>query len=246
MRKFVPAVASAAALGSLAVVGVLTLAPASGITTTLTAHTAMTNRDDSAANTTGNTNGGNWAKDNFARGSSIVFKGAAAASNCGNTSPCYAYTGKVSDVGHFTTDAGQPSPGFGYLNGNPDPTMAVALTGQLTGSQTYAFFSDTPLSSASASNVPTTEPGNIHGSGEWPELFFPGTASFWDQNGIAQPNLATGGAQLGTGFFKYTYLAKVGSDHACPNATSQWSDSSPSSGSNASDGNILVPDSGSC
>lgn len=242
MRKFVwPVVGGTAFLGSLATVGVLALAPASGITTTLTAHTTMINRDDSSAH------GGNWAKDNFTRGAQITFQGTAASSSCGGNSPCYHYTGKVSDVGHFTTVPGQLSPGFGYLNGGPDPTMAVALTGTLSGSQTYSFFTTVPVSGASASNVPTTENGNTHNSGEWPELFFTSGTLFWDSTGTAQGDITAGG-YLGTGTFKYLYTAKPGADTlaggSCPNVTSQWLDASPDGGSLPSSGNILAPDTG--
>ena len=246
MRIHTRLITAAFAVTALAGAGITAASGASAVTNTLTAHTAMSNRDDSAANTTGNTNGGNWAVDTFTRGAQITFKGAASASHCGSTSPCYAYTGKVSDVGHFTTDAGQPSPGFGDLNGGSDPTMAVSAQGTLSGSQTYAFYSSTPVSGASASFVPTSESGDAVGSGEWPEQFFPGTASFWDQNGNAQPNLATGGAELGTGTFKYLYTAKPGMDADCPNVSSQWLDASPDGGSLPSSGNIILPDSASC
>jgi hypothetical protein len=238
MRKYwltaaipLAAITVAAAIGPVA---------ASGATTTLSAKTTMINRDDSSAQ------GGNWAKDNFTRGAQIFFKGAASLSSCGGNSPCYHYTGKVSDVGHFTTVSGQLSPGFGYLNGAPDPTMAVALTGTLSGSQTYDFYTTVPISGASAGNVPPSEIGNIHGSGEWPELFFPAGTEFWISGGVDEGSLGTGGQELGTGFFSYTYTAKPGADSACPNVTSQWKDASPSSGSSPADGNILAPDSSGC
>jgi hypothetical protein len=216
-------------------------AGAGATTNTLAAHTAMTNRDDSSAQ------GGNWAVDDFTRGVQIFFKGSASSSNCGGTSPCYSYTGKVSDTGHFTTVVGQKSPGFGYLNGNPDPTMAVAVTGAMTGSQTYAFFTTVPVSGASASNVPASNAGDNYNSGEWPELFFPAGTQFWNSAGASQGTLTVpSGGELGTGFFTYTYNAKAGSNHDCPNMTSQWKDASPDSGSAPSSGNILAPDASGC
>ena len=194
MRKYwltaaipLAAITVAAAIGPIA---------ASGATTTLTAKTAVTNRDDSAANTANNTNNGNWAMDTFTRGAQITFKGAAVAADCGGASPCYAYTGKVSDVGNFVTDGGQPSPGFGYLNGGNDPLMAVSAKGTLAGSQTYAFFTTVPVSGASASHVPPAESGNGVGSGEWLEQFFPAGTQFWDSTGAPQGVLGAGG-QLG-------------------------------------------------
>jgi hypothetical protein len=168
MRKYW--LTAAIPVAAVAVTLALSIPGAGATTTTLSAKTTMTNRDDSAANAAGNTNNGNWAKDNFARGSSIVFKGAASASNCGGNSPCYSYTGKVSDVGTFTVDTGQPSPGFGDPNGGADPTMAVSLKGALKGSQTYAFFTTVPISGVSVSNVPTSNAGDTYNSGEWPEL----------------------------------------------------------------------------
>ena len=243
MRNRKYALAATLSAGALALAGIATLAQAAGASsTTLTAKTTMTNRPDSSAE-----GGGNWALDNFTRGASIYYKGAASSSDCGGMSPCYYYTGKVSDVGHFTTQAGQLSPGFGYLNGNPDPTMQVSLTGTLSGSQTYAFYTTVPVSGASAANVPASDDGSNYNSGEWPELFFPAGTDFWDSTGNGQgPVNATGGGELGTGFFKYVYLAKPGKDSACPNLTSQWTDASPSSGSSASDGNILAPDASGC
>jgi hypothetical protein len=228
MRRFRYRLGAAGlALAGLATVLAFAVAPSAGaVTNTLTAKTMMTNRDDSSAH------GGNWAMDNFTRGSQITFK-------CATTTPCYAYTGKVSDTGHFTTVAGQLSPGFGYLNGTTsDPTMAVALTGTMTGSQTYAFYSNTPVSGASASNVPKANAGDANSSGMWPELFFPGGTHFYVGGALSD--------SLGTGFFKYTYVAKAGSNSDCPNMTSQWSDSSPSSGANATDGNILAPNASGC
>ncbi len=243
MRNHRYALAATLSAGALALTGLAILAPAAGASSnTLTAKTVMTNRPDSAAN-----GGGNWALDNFTRGASIYYKGAAASSDCGGNTPCYYYTGKVSDVGHFTTQSGQPSPGFGYLNGGSDPTMKVSLTGTMSGSQTYAFYTTVPVSGASASNVPTSDNGSTYNSGEWPELFFPAGTMFWDSTGNGQGTVnPSGGGELGTGFFKYLYLAKPGSDSNCPNLTSQWLDASPSSGGSPSDGNILAPDSSGC
>ncbi len=243
MRNQKYALAAALSAGALALAGIAALAPSAGASsTTLTATTTMTNRPDSAAN-----GGGNWALDNFTRGASIYYKGAASSSDCGGISPCYAYTGKVSDVGHFTTVTGQPSPGFGYLNGGSDPTMQNSLTGTMSGSQTYAFYTTVPVSGASAANVPASDSGSNYNSGEWPELFFPSGTMFWDSSGQGQGSVSpSGGGELGTGFFKYVYLAKPGSDHDCPNMTSQWLDASPSSGGSSSDGNILAPDASGC
>lgn len=246
MRKYW--LTAAIPVAAVAVTLALSIPGAGATTTTLSAKTTMTNRDDSAANTAGNTNNGNWAKDNFTRGSSIVFKGAASASNCGGNSPCYSYTGKVSDVGTFTVDTGQPSPGFGDLNGGADPTMAVSLKGALKGSQTYTFFTTVPISGASASNVPTSNAGDTYNSGEWPELYFPAGTEFWDSSGTDQGTLnPSGGGYLGTGFFTYTYTAAPGHDADCTNVSSQWVDaSSDNSGSDPAGGNILAPDATHC
>jgi hypothetical protein len=124
---------------------------------------------------------------------------------------------------------------------------AVAITGQLSGSQTYAFFTTLPLTGASALNVPTANDGDGYNSGEWPELFFPPGTEFWDSSGNDQGTLSfPSGGYLGTGFFKYTYLARPGSNHDCPNMTSQWLDASPDGGTSTTSGNILVPDAAHC
>jgi hypothetical protein len=234
MRKYwltaaipLAAITVAAAFGPVA---------ASGAATTLSAKTAVTNRDDSAAN-----GGGNWAMDAYTRGAQIFFKGATSSSNCGGVSPCYSYTGKISDVGHFTTVVGQPSPGFGYLNGGSDPTMQAAVTGTMNGSYNYVFYTTVPISGASAHNVPASISGDTPGTGNWVEQFFPGGTQFWDSSGN------TGGSEyLGT-TGGWTYNAKAGADHNCPNVTSQWVDASATGwGSAPADGNILAPDASGC
>lgn len=93
----------------------------------------------------------------------------------------------------------------------------------------------------------TTNNEDTFNSGEWPELFFPSGTEFWDQSGTDQGTLGnpTGG-ELGTGFFKYTYPAKPGSNADCPNMTSQWRDASPDSGTLTTSGNILAPDNSGC
>ena len=221
MRKYwltaaipLAAITVAAAIGPIA---------ASGATTTLSAKTTMTNRDDSAL--TPPKPKGNWAEDNFTRGAQISFKGAAVAPVLRQRLPCYAYTGKVSDVGHFVTDVGQPSPGFGYLNGGNDPRWRLPLTARWR-QPDLRLLHHLPVSGASAANVPPAESGNGLGSGEWPELFFPAGTQFWDSSGRAARSVSRRCGQLGP-FFSYTYAAKPGADHNCPNMTSQWKDASP-------------------
>ena len=238
MRK--PWLMAAVPLGAVIATAVaLGPAAASGATTTISAKTAVTNRDDSGTNYNGTTS--NWAIDTFTRGAQIFYKGATSAGNCGGTSPCYAWTGKISDTGHFTTVVGDDSPGQGYLNGGAAPTEKVAITGTMNGSFNYAFYTTVGLSAASAANMPKTVSGDSPSTGNWVEQFFPAGTQFWDTSGN------TGGNEyLGT-TGSWTYNAKLGSDKGCPNVTSQWVDASASAwGSTGADGNILAPDAPSC
>ena len=100
----------------------------------------------------------------------------------------------------------------------------------MSGTYNYTFYTNQPLSSASAGNAPTTVDGDTPTTGSWYQQFFNG-AEFWD-------------ASPGTG--SWTYTAAPGSDTQCPNVSGRWVDASPDWGGQPVDGNILAPDAGHC
>ena len=237
-RYFAIAAIAAAALG---VVGV-SQANASTKGPTITGSTAITNRPDGGAH------GNDWANDNFTRNAQVTNQGAVPASNCGGNSPCYFWTGTIFDInGHFTTIAGQVVPGFGSLNnGDPAPTFGVSVTGPMSGTYHYAFYSDQQTTSATppqSENDNSTDPtGCTPGdctTGLWPELFF-NSGNFY-VNGVANPD------SLGSNQGHWNYKLGFGKDPQCQNIASQWVDASFNNwGSDPVDGNILAPDSSHC
>lgn len=215
---------------------------ASATTTSFTAVTSITNRDDSGTNSNGTTS--NWALDNFTRTATIFFHGLATQTHCpgiGAGLSCYSWTGTIKDTnGNFTTVVGDAVPGRGSLNGGPAPVIGTAVTGSMSGHFNYVFYTDQNASFASASNVPTAVSGDSPGTGNWVEQFFSAGVHFWDASGN------TGGNEyLGT-TGGWTYTAGFGKDSACPMVASRWVDASPDWGANAVDGNILAPDSAHC
>jgi hypothetical protein len=203
-----------------------------------TAVQTVTNRDDSGAN------GGNWALDTFTATLHLIAGAVVPNSNCPGIviGSCHKITGTITDKGTFTTQVGAAVPGTGSLNGGSVPDIGAAVTGPLTGNLSYLFYTDHPLSTASASNAPPSVSGDSPSTGQWPEQFFPAGTSFWDSSGN------TGGAEyLGSGPFNFTYTAALGSDSQCPNVSGRWVDSDTGNdGANAADGNILAPSSSSC
>jgi hypothetical protein len=212
---------------------------ASATTTTgFTAVQSVTNRDDSGAN------GGNWALDAFTATLHLTAHGIVLNSNCPGIviGACHKITGTITDHGTFTTQVGNAVPGTGSLNGGGVPNIGAMVTGPLTGTLSYLFYTDHALSTASVSNAPSSVSGDSPSTGQWPEQFFPAGTNFWDGSGN------TGGAEyLGSGPFNFTYTAALGSDSQCPNVSGRWVDSSTGNdGANAVDGNILAPSSSSC
>ena len=206
---------------------------------TLHASTAVTGRPDSG------TAGDNWALDAFTRTATLRYAGAAPASDCGGTSPCYHFTGNVKDSGHFTTIAGNTVPGTGDLNGGAPPAEGVAATGAMAGEYHYSFYSGHAY--VLARRVPAAEddagalPTGRHTTGMWLAQFFSAGATFWDSTGTATTT------EIGNGNGSWSYLLPPGADSQCPNATSQWVDGSATSwGSLPADGNILAPDASHC
>jgi len=215
---------------------------ASATTTTFTALTGVSNRDDSGTNSNGSTS--NWAVDAFARTATITFHGLTTQDHCpgiGTLLSCYSWTGNIQDTaGAFTTVVGDAVPGQGSLNGAPAPLIGTALTGSMFGHFNYVFYTDQNASFASNGNMPGTITGDSPGTVNWVEQFFSGGVNFWDASGH------TGGNEyLGT-TGSWTYIAAFGKDGACPKLASKWVDGSPSWGSAAKDGNILAPDAAHC
>ena len=236
MRKILISCAiAAAAVATPLLVGAT---GASAASNTLTASTSVTNRDDSGVH------GNIWAADNYTRTVTITSHGVAAATHCPGITAgenCYYMTGTVNDKGTYTTVPGATVPGNGSLNGGTAPAIGVQITGPLTGHFSYQFYTDTPIISASASNVPSAVSGDSPSTGKWVEQFYPAGVNFWDTSGN------TGGSEyLGT-TGAWTYTAPLGSDAQCPNVSGRWIDASYNNwGSDPAAGNILAPDSAHC
>lgn len=238
-RKLLTAASVAVAAVALPVAAV-TAASASTATVTPYTSTAVTHvsgRPDSGDH-------GNWALDAFSRTASVTLQSEVALSYCGGstgTGHCYHWTGTVKDTGTFTTIAGDTSPGNGSLNGGSAPAIGEAVTGTMTGSYSYDFYSS--WKTANHALVPASEndsgnlPGGRSTTGAWPEQFFGAGARFY-VSGTASNELGTTGS--------WTYTAPFGADSACPNLASQWVDGSPNWGSDASAGNILAPAASAC
>jgi hypothetical protein len=235
MRRITLALTAAAAVAATTVAVTATAASASS--STVTAVTAVSGRSDSGAN------GGTWATDQFNRTASVTGHGVVAASHCPGIaagSVCHYLTGLVTDKGTFTTIPGALVPGKGSLNGGSAPAIGAVVSGPMTGSFHYAFYSDASVAAASAARMPAVVTGDSLGTGTWVEQFFPAGTSFWDASGN------TGGAEnLGTtGIWNYT--APLGSDSQCPNVSGRWTDGYPDWGSAPVNGNILAPSASSC
>jgi hypothetical protein len=232
------AAAATAALG----LGLAATAASAAVTPyAATATTAITARPDSGVH-------GTWALDTMTRTATVRLAGEVALSYCGGTTPtghCYRWTGSITDKGTFTSIVGDVSPGNGMLNGGSPAAIGAAVTGTLTGSYQYAFYSS--WKTANRSLVPATEddqgntPGGRSTTGAWPEQFFGPGARFYVA-GAASSELGTTG--------RWAYAAAAGSDPACPRVSSSWVDSSwPVSnpwGAAASQGNVLAPGTGAC
>jgi hypothetical protein len=239
MRKIL--ISGAIAVAAIATPVLAGAAGASAATNALTASTSVTNRDDSGIH------GDVWATDNYTRTVTITGHGVVAATHCPGITAgksCRYMTGTVQDKGTYTTVPGGTVPGNGSLNGGPAPAIGAQVTGPLTGHFSYQFYTDAPITSASASNVPATADGNPPSSpstGKWVELFYPAGVNFWDTSG------STGGSEyLGT-TGAWTYTAPLGSDTQCPNVSGRWIDASYNGwGTDQVAGNILAPDSGHC
>lgn len=246
MRKLFIAAPAALALA----VGLPLAATAAQATTppaTITAKTVISQRPDGGDH-------GNWAQDNFTRTATVHRGGAVALANCpgSTTGHCYAWTFKISDAGHFTTE---PAGGPAAYNGESPRTGAVLdtqVTGTMTGgTSTGAFFTDQQAAPCTVSGtkcvssiVPTAEndqdmlPSGEHTTTNWVEQFFPTGSVF---NSTANP----GGPDLGD--WSWTYTATFGSNTQCVNDAYRWVDSLANSGGSLNtDGDILAPDSADC
>lgn len=236
--RLISAIATCAAAAALGLAAFAPAASAAAGTWTIHAATAISDRPDSG-------DAGYWADDTFGRTAWLTFGGEVALSFCGGSTPtghCYAFTGKVTDKGTFTTIAGQQSPGAGSGGAVP---IGVAATGPMTGYYSYSFYSSWKTAHASA--VPATEndggvvPTGRHTTGAWLEQFFGAGARFY-VSGALSSSLGTTG--------RWGYTLAFGADTACPHLASQWVDSSwPVAhpwGTAPAQGNILAPDAAHC
>jgi hypothetical protein len=135
----------------------------SGPAATVTAQTAVSDRDDSGLH-------GNWAKDAMVRTITVTRQHAAAADKCGpNASQCWFYTGTLTDQGSFRSTDGASSPNAGTpINGN--------VSGTMTGGAQVEFYADSD--SPSAANVPSTLSGSGVATSKWAEQLFPAGTNF--------------------------------------------------------------------
>ena len=204
---------------------------------TVTAVTVISHRPDGG-------NAGNWAQDNFKRTATVHRVGQAGLSNCpgSTTGHCYAWTFKIADSGHFTTEpAGGPA-AYNGLSPRTGAQLDLAVTGTMSGgTHSGTFFTDTQAASAT---VPATEddadalPSGDKTTTNWVEQFFPAGAVF---NSGANP----GGPDLGN--WSWTYTLPFGADAQCKNDSYRWVDSSSNGGGSVNtDGDILAPSSADC
>lgn len=248
MKKLLLIGAPAAAVALAAGIGLGTsAAQATTPPATVTASTAITQRPDGGDN-------GNWAQDNYTRVATIHRTGQVGLSNCpgSTTGKCYAWTFKLADSGHFTTEpAGGPA---AYSGQSPrtGATLVTQVTGTIKGGTTTgAFFTDqlsapcTVSGASCVSNLVNTAendndmvPTGEQTTGNWVEQFFPGTAVF---NSAANP----GAPDLGN--WSWSYVATFGTNKQCPNDAYKWVDSSSNAGGSLNtDGDILAPDAAHC
>jgi hypothetical protein len=234
-------------------VGLIMLVPAAGASSSsisASAVTVITNRPDGGNHDSG-TPGTNqtWANDNFTRTATVTPHGQVAASNCGGVSPCYYWTGHISDAkGKFTTNptstsnSYSPGAGTGGTGATGPFPIGVSATGKMSGHANYAFFSDQSVTSATppgAENDNGNLPSGDKTTGLWVEQFFT-SGNFWDTSGTENP-----GSLITT--WSWSYELKFGADNQCSNVASKWTDASfNNAGDDPVDGNVLAPDSAHC
>lgn len=241
MRFLKTTVVALVAAGALVATTVPAMAVSHATVPTVKASTTVTNRPDSGAH------GNDWALDNFKRFAQVSNLGAVATSHCGGAKTCFHFGGLITDTGSFTTMTGVTVPGFGGLNGGPAPKLDVAVTGSMSGTYNYDFYSN--WKTINASFMPLTENGSPVGrqtTGAWLAQFFLPGASFWSASGIPLGHTGTGAGSLGTGVGSWLYTTAFGSDPACPRVASQWWDASPDWGTLPASGNVFAPNAAHC
>jgi hypothetical protein len=143
----------------------IVMATVASASTTVTATTTLADHPDSG-------NNGDWANDNFTRVASVTSLGEVTGSVCAPlASPCFSYSGSLSDSGSFTTISGADSPNVGT------PISGVQ-TGSFEGGQpTFDFYATSGVVSATAIPPSMDGPPTI-GSSVWLTEFFPGGTTF--------------------------------------------------------------------
>jgi hypothetical protein len=161
-----------------------------------------------------------WADLSSTRDASIKLTGSANSSNCGNVSPCYAYTGTLSDVnGTLTTvpGAGAPNQSGSYQSSKE---AARPAHGTYHGTATITFYASSNKPKGSYVVHSHNYGGQHDSSGpysvtDWVEQFFPAGTNF--------------GAGPSVPSYDYVYTA----------GHQVWVDSSTNNdGNDPSDGNI--------
>lgn len=138
-------------------------APGQDATLTVSASTAVSDRDDSGAH-------GDWAKDAMTRVVTVTRQHASQASKCGPSAvQCWFFTGTVIDNGTFRTVDGALSPNAGTpIHGN--------VSGTFSGGAQVEFYADYPA--PSADRVPVTQAGDAPATSRWFESLFPDGTRF--------------------------------------------------------------------
>jgi hypothetical protein len=143
--------------------------PAGPATLSVTATTAVSNRDDSGGH-------GNWALDTFTRVVTVTRHSAVDVSHCGQGAViCYYYTASLADNGTFATVAGALSP-------NAGTAISGSVQGSMTGGSKIEFYAGSADGSwdgaPSATAVPATVTGDTPATTTWVEQFFPSSTVF--------------------------------------------------------------------
>lgn len=166
LRNLIYALVAACCLGGGG--AAIAATTASADVNTVSATTSVTNHPDSGLH-------GNWAIDTYTRMASVTSDGLQVGNPaCDGLSPCYQYTGTLSDNGTFAA-----------AGGNPSPEAGVAINGPVTGSFSGGGVGSFTFYATSATPSNTGVPVSLNGppppadtTTNWMTLFFPATTEF--------------------------------------------------------------------
>lgn len=175
MRRLAYLLAAATGAAALAAGLVLPAAASASTGATVSVTTSITSRDDSG-------NNGNWAVDTITRTASVTSDGLQVGNtDCGTLSPCYAYTGFLSDSGTFAGVSGDFSPQAGVAEDAPNVAGPMS-GGAEDGTGTFTFYANS--AAPSATGVPADLSGDADSTSTWMALFFPAGTLFSSSDGI--------------------------------------------------------------